>query len=179
VGLSGQTLVATAETTISSWTGPVVLTLCLSVLALLVSITALVWQVISWRRNGPRVRVASKWGFAGATPFISIEITNAGRMATEVNQLGFQLSEVDDRQHIAMVRDVLRMPVTLPIPLAPGATVSKMYAASDVLEVMQNFELTGTEARPYADTGHGRTEGDQCDLRARAERLVAAAEREV
>lgn len=106
----------------SPWTGPVTLTLCLSVLALTVSVTALIWQMISWKRSGPRVRVSSLMGVAGTVPFVSVENTNAGRMATEVNQLGFQLSTLDDRQHIVMFRDALGMLVTLPVLLAPGCT---------------------------------------------------------
>ena len=99
----------------SLWSGPVILTLCLSVLALIVSVTALIWQVVSWRRSGPQVRVSSRVGVADTVPFVSIEITNAGRMATEVNQLGFQLSALDDRQHIVMFRDALGMLVALPL----------------------------------------------------------------
>lgn len=161
----------------SPWTGPVILTLCVSILALAVSAITLGWQVISWRRSGPRVRVTSKSGFAGTAPFVSIEITNAGRLATEISQMAFQLSSLDDRNQVVMFRDVLGDLVTMPIPLAPGATVSKLFAASAVLEVLDGNEFAGTEARPYAITGHGRTEGDQFDLRGRVQMLVETAER--
>lgn len=162
----------------SPWTGPVILTLCLSVLALVVSAVALGWQVISWRRSGPRVRVTSKSGFAAAEPFVSIEITNAGRLATEISQIAFQLSGLDDQNQVLMFRDVLGDLVTMPVPLAPGATVSKMFAAGAVLEVLDTNGFAGTEARPYAITGHGRTEGDQFDLRSRVQMLVETAERQ-
>lgn len=161
----------------SPWTGPVILTLCVSVLALVVSAIALGWQVISWRRSGPRVRVTSKSGFAAAEPFVSIEITNAGRLATEISQMAFQLSRLDDRKQVLMFRDVLGDLVTMPIRLAPGATVSKMFAAAAVLEVLDSNGFAGSEARPYAITGHGRTEGDQFDLRGRVQMLVETAER--
>lgn len=161
----------------SVWTGPVILTLCLSVLALLISITATVWQVISWRRSGAWVTVTSTWGFAGELPFISIEMTNSGRLATEINRIGFQLSAHDDREHVVMLRDVLGDLVTMPIPLAAGGTVSKMFAASAVLEVLDGKKYTAVEVRPYVMTGHGRVEGEQFDLRGRAEKLVAVVER--
>lgn len=93
-------------------------------------------------------------------------------MATEVNQLGFQLSALDDRQHIVMVRDVLGMSVTLPLSLPPGGTVSKMFAASDVLQVIHDSNFSATQARAYAVTGHGRSEGDTFGLRQRVERLT-------
>ena len=162
----------------SLWSGPVILTLCLSVLALIVSVTALIWQVVSWRRSGPQVRVSSRVGVADTVPFVSIEITNAGRMATEVNQLGFQLSALDDRQHIVMFRDALGMLVALPLALPPGGTVSKMFAAADVLQVIRDSDFSATQARAYTVTGHGRMEGEQFDLRRRVEGLVESSQRE-
>lgn len=108
---------------------------------------------------------------------MSIEITNAGRLATEISQIAFQLSRLDDRKQVLMFRDVLGDLVTMPIPLPPGAKVSKMFAAGAVLEVLDANEFTATEARPYAITGHGRTEGDQFDLRGRVQMLVKTAER--
>lgn len=122
----------------SPWTGPVILTLCVSVLALAVSAIALRWQVISWRRSGPRVRVTSKSGFAAADPFVSIEIANAGRLATEISHMAFQLSRLDDWKQVLMFRDVLRDLVTMPVQLAPGATVSKMFTAGAVLDVLDS-----------------------------------------
>lgn len=68
--------------------------------------------------------MSSRAGIADTVPFVSIEITNAGRMASEVNHPGFQLLARDDRQHIVMFRDVLGMLVTVPLSLPPGATVS-------------------------------------------------------
>lgn len=156
--------------------GPVLLPLCVSILALVVSAIALGWQVISWRRSGPRVRVTSKSGFTASEPFVSIEIANAGRLATEISQITFQLSRLDDRKQVLMFRDVLGDLVTMPIPLPPGTTVSKMFAAGEVLEVLDTNGFAATETRPYAITGHGRTEGDQIDLRSRVEMLVETAE---
>jgi hypothetical protein len=39
------------------WTWPVILTLGIALLALAVSSASLTWQIISWRRSGPRVSV--------------------------------------------------------------------------------------------------------------------------
>lgn len=161
----------------SPWTGPVILTLCLSVLALLVSVTALVWQVISWRRSGARLRVATKWGIAGVPPaarwFISIEACNIGRLATEINQIGFQMSKSEERQQIVDFEDVLGMPIQLPRTLAAGGTTSVMYAADRLLTTLNHEGLTGKDARPYVDTGAGRTFGRRKqDLREMARKLV-------
>jgi hypothetical protein len=156
---------------------PVILTLCISALALVVSLTALGWQVASWRRSGPRVQVTSKSGFAGSEPFVSLDVTNSGRLATEISRIGFKLSKLDDLQHVAMFRDVLGDPVLRPLPLAPGATLSKLFGARDLLDILGNHEFAGTDARPSAVTGHGRVDGDLFDLRGRVEMLVATAER--
>ena len=142
------------------------------------SVTALVWQVVSWRRSGPRDGVSSRVGVADTVPFVSVEITNVGRLATEVNQLGFQLSALDGRQHIVMFRDALGMRVALPLPLPPGGTVSKVFAAADVLKVIRDSDFSATQVRTYAVTGHGRAEDEQFDLRRRVERLVRSSLRE-
>lgn len=57
-----------------------------------------------------------------------------------------------------MFRDALGMLVTLPLPLPPGGTVSKMFAAADVHQVIHDSDFSATEVRAYAVTGHGRTE---------------------
>ncbi|RIS78132.1 hypothetical protein [Mycobacteroides abscessus] len=161
----------------SPWTGPVILTLCLSVLALLVSVTALVWQVISWRRSGARLHVATKWGIAGSPPggrwFISIEARNTGRLATEINQVGFQMSKAEERRQILDFEDVLGMPIQLPRTLAAGGTTSVMYAADRLLATLHNEGLTAKDARPFVDTGAGRTLGRRKqDLQEMARKLI-------
>jgi hypothetical protein len=137
-----------------------------------VSITVLVWQVISWRRSGARLHVATKWGIAGVPPtarwFISIEARNTGRLATEINQVGFQMAQAEERRQIVDFEDVLGMPIQLPRTLAAGGTTSVMYAADRLLATLHNEGLTGKDARPYVDTGAGRTFGrrkqDLCEM---------------
>jgi hypothetical protein len=159
----------------SPWTWPVILTLCFSAVALVLSVVSFGWQVISWRRSGAQMRVVTKWGIAG-TPsdgvwFLAVDATNTGRLATEINQIGFQLSRRDKRHTIVLFQDALGRPITLPIPLAPGASTSVMYRPGDLLEVLRREGLTGKRARPFAATGHGRTTGPRKDLRAMAEEL--------
>jgi len=175
----GQLVLAAAEESTSDWSGPVILTLCISVLALLVSITAIAWQVISWRRSGARLRVVTKQGIVGSPPdgrwFISVDISNTGRLATEISRVGFQLSRADERQQIVDFQDVLGMPITLPRSLAPGASTSVMYDPARLLDTLRGHGLTGKWARPYADTGHGRTLGRRRkDLGSITERLTRA-----
>lgn len=161
----------------SPWTGPVIFTLCLSVLAVLVSVTALGWQMVSWRRSGARLHVATKWGIAGVPPaarwFISVEARNTGRLATEIDQVGFQMSKAEERRQIVDFEDVLGMPIQLPRTLAAGGTTSVMYAADRLLATLHNERLTGKGARPYVDTGAGRTLGrHKQDLREMVRKLI-------
>lgn len=165
--------------TASVWSGPQVLTLCLSVLALMLSITALAWQVISWRRSGPRLRVVTTQGIVGSPPngcwFIAVEISNTGRLATEISQVGFQLSRGEKRRHIVDLEDVLGIPIELPRTLAPGASTSVMYAPQRLLEALRDQGLHGKKAHPFASTGTGRTLGrHRRDIGSMAEELARA-----
>ena len=61
------------------WTWPVILTLSISLLALAVAGASLTWQIVSWRRSGPRVTVKTFSGFSTMPPyvwFVGIEATN-------------------------------------------------------------------------------------------------------
>lgn len=159
----------------SPWTGPVILTLCFSAVALVLSVVSFGWQVISWRRSGAQMRVVTKWGIAGSPPdgvwFLAVEATNTGRLATEVNQIGFQLSRREKRQTIVLFQDAIGRPITLPIQLPPGASTSVMYRPSDLLEVLRREGLAGKRARPFAATGHGHTLGPRKNLRSMAAEL--------
>jgi hypothetical protein len=73
------------------WTWPVILSLCTSVFALFVAFAALVWQIISWRRSGPRVTVRAVSAGTSEGTCIVIEAKNSGRLATEIGGCGFDL----------------------------------------------------------------------------------------
>lgn len=146
------------------WTGPVVLTLCIAVLALIVSGISAGWQIVSWRRSGPRVKVKPTSGIGGVPPgvwFVGIQATNRGRLATEIEQFGFQLP---NGLHMQNIYDFLGQPVNFPIPLGPGATVTMTYAADHLREALREQQISGKNVRPYVATGHGRVEGKRMHL---------------
>jgi hypothetical protein len=146
------------------WTWPVILTLCVSVVALAVAGGSLTWQIVSWRRSGPRVSVKTTSGIGGMPPgvwFVGVEATNSGRLGTEIGQFGFQLP---NGRHIQSIHDFLGQPVQLPMPLAPGRTVSMLYAAQDIREILRQQGISGENVRPYVSTGHGRVEGHAIHL---------------
>ena len=147
------------------WTGPVILTLCISALAFLMSGAALAWQLISWRRSGPRVRVAAINGVGGdpdrLVDFIGIRATNQGRLSTEVTGAGFLLT---NNQTIQAIEDAFGLPIQLPEPLNPGGRVSVLYKVDGLRRGLQQANDAGADARPYVETGHGRVFGKKIHL---------------
>jgi hypothetical protein len=145
------------------WTGPVTLTLVLSVLALLMSGLSLGWQIISWRRSGPRVKVKTINGVGGipVVDFVGIQATNEGRLSTEVTSFGFLLA---NNQTIQAIQDAFGMPVQLPQTLNPGGQASIHYSTEGLHSGMQQAGNSGAAARPYVETGHGRIFGPKIHL---------------
>jgi hypothetical protein len=146
------------------WTSPVILTLCISLLALAVGGGSLTWQIISWRRSGPQVSVKTTSGIGGMPPgvwFVGIEATNSGRLGTEISQFGFQLP---NGRHLQNIYDFLGQPVQLPMPLGPGHKAGMTYAAQHIREILREEGISGENVRPYVTTGHGRVEGDVIHL---------------
>jgi len=154
------------------WTWPVVLTLCLALLALAVSGGSLCWQITSWRRSGPQLTVRTINGIGGTPPsgvwFVGVEVTNSGRLGTQVEQFGFQLPNGNTIQNIY---DFLGQPVQFPVPLAPGQTASMRYRVDHIREILREQGLSGDNVRPFAQTGHGRVEGPAEHLGERIQHL--------
>ena len=153
------------------WTWPVILTLSISLLALAVAGASLTWQIVSWRRSGPRVTVKTFSGIGDMPPgvwFVGIEATNSGRLGTEIEQFGFQLP---DGRHIQNIYDFLGEPVGLPMSLAPGRKATMTYAAQHIRQILREQGVSGENVRPYVSTGHGRFEGDVIHLGERVANL--------
>jgi len=109
-----------------------------SAFAFLMSEAALAWQVISWRRSGPRVRVAAINGVGGdpdrLVDFIGIRATNQGRLSTEVTGAGFLLT---NNQTIQAIEDAFGLPIQLTEPLNPGGRVSVLYKVDGLRRGLQ------------------------------------------
>jgi hypothetical protein len=133
------------------------------------SLITLIWQVMSWRRSGARLKVATTWGIFGTPPngtwFLGITVRNGGRLATEIDQLGYQLPRWRQRRRLVVPTvDALGRPIQLPIPLGPGESTSVMYDVAGTLAGLREAGLSGRRARPFADTGHGRERGKRRNL---------------
>jgi hypothetical protein len=146
----------------------VLLTLGIALLSLAVSAVALAWQVVSWRRSGPHLKVGTTWGIAGAPPhglwFISIQVKNGGRLGTEISQLGFRLSRREAHQQIVAMDDAFGQPIRLPISVGPGTSASVMYSVPGLKGALRDAQVSGKGARPFVDTGHGRKLGKRIHL---------------
>lgn len=157
----------------SSWSGPAIATLTMSILALTVSLVARGWQIISWRHSGARLHVAARNGFLALDDvrgWIGIEIRNTGRLSTEINQVGFQLSRAENRRQMVQFDDAMGERIVLPRRLDAGATVTIHYDVRGLLELLDSEGVSGVGAR--ADTAHGRTRSGRVRLREWAHTLA-------
>ncbi|MEE2852230.1 MAG: hypothetical protein VX424_06200 [Actinomycetota bacterium] len=140
-----------------------ILTLCISGLAFVLSVISVVWQVVSWRRSGPRIKVKRIHGIGGPPQgvwLIGVQAENSGRLGTQVQQFGFQLP---DGQFITALEDFLGMPIQLPMELPAGGVVAARYNALHIRNALAGRRF-GKRVRPFVETGHGRYIGKKIDL---------------
>ena len=144
------------------WTWPVVLSTALAGVALAISIATFVWQVVSWRRSGPRVKVSARAAVTGdGGRLIIIEAVNSGRLGTEVQGCGFDLPS---KRHIVCLYDAFGRPFQFPADLGPGRSIDFHFHPRDVLKPLIDEKVTGSDTRAYVQTGHGRVRGDEFHL---------------
>jgi hypothetical protein len=145
------------------WSGPVVVSTALSALALPVALTSLGWQVLSWRRSGPRVSVTARAAVTGGGDgLVALEATNSGRLATVVQNCGFDLRS---GRHIVCPFDFLGAKLQLPADLPPGGAVEFLFKASDIWTPLHaEGDAAGEGVRAYVSTGHGRVRGKAFNL---------------
>lgn len=144
------------------WTWPIVLTLCISVLALCVAGGSLWWQVTSWRRSGPRliVRVRPAVAAVGGG-LIVIEAKNSGRLGTEIQGCGFDLP---GGRQIVCLYDAFGHNFGLPAQLPAGGSVDFHYSPADVLVPFIEEGIEGAGVRGFVQTGHGRIRSEKFHL---------------
>jgi hypothetical protein len=76
-------------------------TLTVAVLALVLSVISVGWQVWTWRGSGPRVKVTANQAVilpVGSDPYVSVTAANTGRSATTVAMWGFDGPNDEDGQ---------------------------------------------------------------------------------
>jgi hypothetical protein len=138
-------------------------TLLISLAALAVSIISLVWQFISWLRNGPVIRVKTHYaipviaGEMGGSQYLSVSATNRGRAPATITSWGLLLP--DDR---TTVSNSAPLPGVEPLPfrLDPYAESSWYIAAEAVDQICADGGFTHEQIRPFVVVaGQGRRVG--------------------
>ncbi|MFI7672787.1 hypothetical protein [Actinophytocola sp. NPDC049390] len=134
-------------------------------LALGVSLLSLTWQVVSWQRSGARARPAcgttiERLGTRPEQHLLYVSVTNQGRLATSVQELGFALPDKqlpDGCVHSSYNIDVDK---TLPTRLEPGGQLRLTCEWQDIDRWLDGAGCPpDVPLRPYALIGGRMTYG--------------------
>ncbi|MER5652672.1 hypothetical protein ABT076_06550 [Streptomyces sp. NPDC002131] len=138
-------------------------TLVISIAALAVSFTALVWQFITWLRNGPVIRVKAHYaipvigGSVSSTQYLAVSATNRGRAPATIT--GWGLLMPGDR---TTASESAPLPGVEPLPyrLDPYAEISWCIAADDLDRLCSVGSFRRSQLRPFVFvSGQGRKVG--------------------
>jgi hypothetical protein len=138
----------------------IVASLVLSVVAVTLATLSLGWNIYSWHRAGARLKVTASSLMTYGPPmgqqtFIAIEVVNNGRLATQVQMVGFELPTGE----ILIAPQAAIPGVSLPHGLDPGASFVYPMSAEDLKGHVSRTGLTTQDIRPYATCGHGTFHG--------------------
>ncbi|MFJ9749668.1 hypothetical protein [Streptomyces chartreusis] len=137
--------------------------LMISLAALAVSIVALMWQFISWLRNGPVIKVRSHnaipvvRGSIGDRQYLSVSATNRGRASATITQWGLLLPG-----GMTTASDSAPLPGVEPLPyrLDPYADASWYIAQEEVDQMCHEHGFERGQIRPFVMvSGQGRRLG--------------------
>lgn len=107
----------------------------------MLSVVSLGWQIVSWRRSGPRIKVeriqGRGVGHLDPTWFIGVKADNSGRLQTQVQQFGFQLL---DGESISPTGNYHGNPIRV-MDLPPGGTASLEYDAQEIRDALAGRRL--------------------------------------
>jgi len=128
-------------------------------LALGVSVLSLTWQVVTWQRSGARGRpecgiTVERVGKSAEQYLLYVSVTNSGRLATSVQELGFALPRKQlpkGCRHSGYNVDIDK---TLPARLEPGGQVKLTCEWSAIEHWTENAgSAPDVRLRPYAVIG--------------------------
>lgn len=102
--------------------------LWLSSLAIVISLTALIWQVVAWRKQGPQPSVHAYLVRTSALPAVlTVEIRNVGRVPFQVMNIAL----IDRKAHSGiMLRGYALPEPKLPIRVEPHSNVLVYHNAA-------------------------------------------------
>ncbi|MGW1363500.1 hypothetical protein ACWCQP_39550 [Streptomyces chartreusis] len=138
-------------------------TLVISLCALAVSVFSLVWQFISWLRNGPVIKVTTHnaipviGGSVVQGQYLAVAATNRGRASATVTSWGLLLPG-----DVSTASDSAPLPGVEPLPhrLDPYAEASWYIDQDEVDRICHQRGITRAEIRPFVFvSGQGRKTG--------------------
>lgn len=131
--------------------------------ALAVSSVALGWQIVSWRRSGPRLSVTATNGITqnaiNETPveFRAVTVHNEGRASAVVHEFGF--CAPSGHQLLMFAGNALN-PVRLPATVDPsGGEVDVWFPVEDLRIKCAEVDCKISDLAPFARVGKQRVTG--------------------
>ena len=137
--------------------------LIVSIVALVLSIGSLSWQVWSWRRSGPVVRVTvsnivpTYQGQGTGDWHTAVTATNTGRAATTVTTWAFELPNGHNSFTIYPV------PISAPLPfrLEAHASASWYVPTQELMTMCAENHVDHKELRAWVEVGTGKVYADK------------------
>lgn len=130
--------------------------LVVSIVALVVSLLALGWQVYSWRRSGPVVTVETQWAWdlrdIEGSEMLTITARNVGRLPVQIREFSFRTPT--DWKFVLWKP----MPISDSIeePLVPGHECTHYFSAAWIRERCVEKEVRLDALRPQVRLGTGK-----------------------
>lgn len=148
----------------TGWSSVTVMTLIVSVLAIILSAVALGWQVYSWKHNGPKTKISADSGIAfgplGDFEILSFSVSNKGRASTQISSVDFLRS---DGGGIVALFPTAFMQGSFPIDLKPGQQESLLVRLDEVARICAENRIDPAILEPRARSGHGDVTGKSTD----------------
>ncbi|QGU01632.1 hypothetical protein CKALI_03755 [Corynebacterium kalinowskii] len=132
--------------------------LWISIFALLVAGLSLLWNIISWRNSGARLKVRLSAGFISdrndSVDAVGVIIENAGRLTTTINVLKFPYRQAGIKKFIHFDSSSFMYGCELPQSLAPGERVTYLLKDEVLIETLKRCNVNARQLSLVVSTGH-------------------------
>ncbi|WP_291474285.1 hypothetical protein [Corynebacterium sp.] len=149
----------------TGWSSEAVITLVISGVAIVLSAFALVWQVVSWRRSGPRITVQADSGISigpmGTFEILTFTVSNEGRASTQVRTVDFVRSDGEGMIAIFPEAFLDKKP---PLDLQPGFQETLVLRLDAIAKTLSEKGISPQSLVPRARSGHGDVTGKSTPL---------------
>lgn len=130
--------------------------LVVALVGVVIASASLAWQVYSWRRTGPALKVSASNALVASGPrtgvnLIQVKAVNRGRSSLQVTGWGFQLPDGSAWFGARQYRFSSPLPTTL-----DGGHEAAFFVEEHALH---DYLANGTPLIPFVNTSLGRVEG--------------------